>query len=110
MICKPGEDGPVTVWAIYREPQDYPGRWVLRGHEVFPGHGLRAHSFCFLADSLDEARAKVPAGAKRFGRSPEDHPAIHECWMDEAYAAREQGDGDVSQFGIARRSRPFFLP
>jgi len=110
MICKPGEGGPVTVWAIYREPEDYPGRWVLRGHEVFPGRGLRAHSFCFLADTLDEARAKVPAGTKRFRRSPEDHPAIHECWMDEAHALRERGDRAASQFGITRRSRPFFLP
>jgi hypothetical protein len=83
MIYELGKDRPVTVWAIYREPRDFPGRWVLRGHEVFPGHELRAHSFCFLADTLDEARAKVPTGAKRFRRAPGDHPAIHECWMNE---------------------------
>jgi hypothetical protein len=57
MICAVDEDCPMTVWTIYREPRDFPGRWVLRGHLVFPGHELRAHSFCFLADTLNEARA-----------------------------------------------------
>jgi hypothetical protein len=72
---------PVTVWTIYREPPDYPGRWVVRGHEVFPGRGTRAHTFCFVARTLNEARAKVPAGTRCFGRVPEDHPVIHECWV-----------------------------
>ena len=71
---------PVTVWTIYREPSDYPGRWVVRGHEVFPA-GLQAHSFCFVTRTLSEARAKVPAGTRRFRRAPEDHPVIHECWV-----------------------------
>jgi hypothetical protein len=108
MICAPGEDLPVTVWTIYREPRDFPGRWVLRGHEVFPGRELRAHSFCYLADTLKEARAKVPAGAKRFRRSPEDHPAIHECWMNEADAVCHRRDGDASRLASAR-AHDFFL-
>ena len=75
---------PVTVWTIYREPQDYPGKWVVRGHEVFPGHGIKAHGICFVTGTLSEARAKVPAGTRRFPRAREDHPVIHECWMNEA--------------------------
>jgi hypothetical protein len=109
MICERDADRPVTVWAIYREPRDFPGRWVLRGHEVFPGRELRTHSVCFLADSLSEARAKVPAGARRFRRAPEDHPAIHECWMNEADAVRGRGKGGASQFASAPLSRRFFL-
>ncbi len=107
MNCEPVGDHPVTVWAIYREPRDFPGRWVLRGHEVVPGRGLRAHSFCFLADTLDEARAKVPAGAKRFRRAPGDHPAIQECWMNEAEVARHRGDG-ASRL-TSTRGHDFFL-
>jgi len=108
MICEADEDRPVTVWTIYHKPRDFPGRWVLRGHEVFPGRELRAHSFCFLADTLKEARAKVPAGAKRFRRSPEDHPAIHECWMNEADVSRHRGDSGASRLTSAR-AHVFFL-
>jgi hypothetical protein len=72
---------PVTVWTIYREPDDYPGKWVLRGHEVFPGRSITAHTFCYVARTLDEARAKVPAGTRRFRRARGDHPVIHECWV-----------------------------
>jgi hypothetical protein len=53
----------------------------VRGHEVFPGREIRAHSFCFVARTLNEARAKVPAGTRRVARKPDDHPVIHECWV-----------------------------
>ena len=72
---------PMTVWTIYREPDDYPGQWVLRGHEVFPGRCVTAHSVCFVTRTLDEARAKVPPGTRRLRRAQEDHPVIHECWV-----------------------------
>jgi hypothetical protein len=75
---------------------------------VFPGQGLRAHSLCFLADTLNEVRAKVPAGAKHFRRAPEDHPALHECWMNEADAARHRGNGGASGSG-GTRAHVFFL-
>ena len=71
-MIRNGEDRPVTVWTIYHEPNDYPGRWVVRGHEVFPGRGLQPHSFCFVTRTLSEARAKVPAGTRRFRRAPKD--------------------------------------
>lgn len=70
MICEADEDRPVPVWTIYHEPRDGTGKSVLRRHEVFPGPELRAHSFSFLADTLDETRARVPADAKRFRRAP----------------------------------------
>lgn len=78
---KPAGDSPVTVWTIYRQPQDYPECWVVRGHEIFPGCGMRPHSFCFVTNTLDEARARVPAGTTCMGRTSADHPVVHECWM-----------------------------
>ena len=78
----------LTVWTIYRHPHDYPGRWVMRAHEVLPTVGITwPHDVCSVASSLDEIRAKVPPGTWRVGRAPGDHPVIHECWIVEAAAA-----------------------
>ena len=82
----------LTVWTIYHNPSDYPGHWVLRGHEVFPGDEVvRPHDTCFVAATLNEVRGKIPAGSYCVGRSPEDHPTICECWF---YA---EGSGRINQ-------------
>lgn len=78
-----------TIWTIYHDPDDYPGRWVLRAHDIFPDTGMRSHSSCFVAATLDEVRAKVPAGCTCVGRTPEDHPVIYESWLAEAVPSRE---------------------
>jgi hypothetical protein len=72
---------PVTVWTIYCHPSDYPGCWVLRAHEVFPGKRMRPNSFCFVAATLGELRSKVPPGTCCVGRATEDDPRIYECWI-----------------------------
>jgi hypothetical protein len=74
---------PVTVWTIYREPSDHPGRGVLRAHDVFPGIRMQSHDFCFVAETLEEVRAKVPPGTSCVGRASEDDPVIHESWIVE---------------------------
>jgi hypothetical protein len=73
--------GRWTVWTIYRELNDYPGCWVLRAHDIFPGVGTRANEFCFVAMTLNELRAKVPPGTLCIGRIPEDDGAIYESWV-----------------------------
>jgi hypothetical protein len=75
------EAGSFTVWTIYRHPNDYPGYWVMRAHEVFLGGETRPYSFCFVASTLDAIRAKVPPGTRCIGRGPEDDPAIYESWV-----------------------------
>ena len=70
-----------TIWTVYRHPNDYPGYWVMRAHEILPGVGSRPDSFCFVAKTLDEIRAKVPPGAWCVGREPSDNPAIYETWI-----------------------------
>jgi hypothetical protein len=74
----------VTFWTIYRHPNDYPGCWVLRAHEVSPNIRIvQSHDACFVAATLDGIRAKVPPGACCIGRAPEDYPVIYECWVVE---------------------------
>src|ERR1700719_4698900 len=82
----------LTVWTIYRHPSDYPGRWVMRGHEIFLSVGMvRSHDACFVVGSLDEIRAYVPAGdlscrprAGRLSSHLEDYPVLYGCWLSKA--------------------------
>lgn len=70
----------LTIWTIYQRPSDYPDSWVLRGHDIL-GEQAQPHRVCFVCRTLDEVRAKVPPGARRIGREPEDHPTIYETWV-----------------------------
>jgi len=77
--------GCLTVWTIYRHPDDYPDCWVLRAHKISPGVGIvRPHNTCFVAATLDGVRAQLPSGMCCVGRTPEDCPAIYESWVMEA--------------------------
>jgi hypothetical protein len=72
---------PVTIWTIYRSPNDHPGAWVLRGHDINCGRGVLPHDFCFIAATLSEVRRKVPAGTQCVGRDGNDSGSIFESWL-----------------------------
>lgn len=70
----------LTVWTVYVNPADYPGKWVLRGFDVGSG-GLRRREECTVADSLEMIRAQLPLGLVRLDRAPGDDPVIYESWV-----------------------------
>lgn len=70
----------LTFWTIYKNPRDYPGKWVLRGHDVTAGR-VKAQPTCVVTDSLEAARARIPFGLIRLDRDACDDPAIYEVWM-----------------------------
>ena len=72
--------GNLVIWTIYCHPREYPNKWVLRGQEITRG-GVNVLHDCFVADTLDEVRAKVPFGDLRLMRDPHDDPAIYEVWL-----------------------------
>ena len=78
------EAGCFTVWTVYRHPNDYPDYWVMRAHEIFPSGGTCPYSFCFVANTLEAIRAKLPPCTWRIGREPKDDPAIYESWIVDA--------------------------
>lgn len=79
------EHAVLTVWTIYCNPSDHPGKWALRGHDVEPslldGEIVSMRSDCFVAMSLEECRARVPKGLVRVARAVSDDPAIYESWI-----------------------------
>lgn len=71
----------LTQYAIYENPADYPGWFVVRRWEVHDG--VPAPVPCpnpKLAPSLEAARAAVPSGYFNIGRMAEDDPVIVEVW------------------------------
>lgn len=73
-------EGALTVWTVYVNPLDHPGKWVLRGFNV-AGGGAVPHEHCVVADSLEEVRAAVPPGLVRLPPSEHDEPHIFESWV-----------------------------
>lgn len=69
-------NGSLTIWVVYDNPTDYPGRFVARKWLAdTPTQELR------LADSLEELRQLLPDGLCCLPRSPVDDPKIVETWF-----------------------------
>jgi hypothetical protein len=69
-------DGPLELFIIYDHPRDYPGHFVVRRWVLDSPTADFA-----IADTLEAARAEVPAGMHRIPRRPEDDPVIVETWV-----------------------------
>lgn len=69
----------LIIWTIYKSPSDYPGKWVLRGHEVGSGtvkprtHAIISETYAGIIDIL-------PPGLHRLPNDDHDDPAIYESW------------------------------
>jgi hypothetical protein len=68
-------------YVVYRNPSDYPGLYVVRRHWVHSGGPIAEAAPLIVTQSLDSARAVIPADLYNIGRYPEDDPAILEVWV-----------------------------
>jgi hypothetical protein len=71
----------LTIYVIYRNPSDYPGKWVLRAQDAGAGRTVTPHQDCFVCDTLEQARECVPPGLVHMPRHPDDDPVIYETWI-----------------------------
>lgn len=62
--------------AIYFNPKDYPGKYVLR-----EWIGQIPVDECKVADSLEEIRKHIPKGWIRIPLDKKDDPKIIETWI-----------------------------
>jgi hypothetical protein len=67
----------VKLYVIYDHPRDFPLWFVCR---IFHGELAEPHAWAFTR-TLEEMRARLPAGLYNLGRQPEDDPAIAEVWI-----------------------------
>jgi hypothetical protein len=70
----------LTMWTICKNPRDYPGKWVLRAHDVVRGSS-QPRPDCIVADSLEEIRKHVPPFLYCQPRQDGDEPQIYETWF-----------------------------
>jgi len=71
----------LSLWVIYDNPRDHPGKFVVREQRVLGGGRIWLSPVCELARDLQEAREKLPAGLYPLGRQEGDDPAIAEVWV-----------------------------
>jgi hypothetical protein len=70
-------------YAIYYNPKDYPGKYVVRRWAIQEGNPepVPDKDPMAVVDGLSEARKAVPAGLVRIQPHPEDDPVIVESWI-----------------------------
>lgn len=74
--------GNFPMLAIYRNPKDYPGAFVVRlWRSVHTDPMPQASAYCMLATSLEQSRALLPRGLSCFGRVEGDDACLMETWL-----------------------------
>jgi hypothetical protein len=70
----------LCMWVVFGCPRDFPEHIAVRRQAIFRSEIVHA-PFAGLYESLEEARADLPAGLVCLPRFPEDDPAIVEVWL-----------------------------
>lgn len=76
----PEQSTGLSLWTIYDRPADQPEKFVVR-RWLSTAAGLAEARESYLADSLEEARAKIPDGLINLQRHAHDDPCIVETWV-----------------------------
>lgn len=77
-------DERLSMFTIYRNPSDYPGKYVVREQRIGPGVVEHAKDPMFICDTLRAARTCLQVmhpGLACLGRNVEDDPVIVEVWV-----------------------------
>jgi len=71
----------IKHWVIYKNPSDYPNKYVVRCLVAVKGEVLADMEPTTVVDTLEAARARVPDGTVMVARHPSDDPVIVEVWL-----------------------------
>ncbi len=70
------------AWVIYKNPSDFPGKFVVRGRQVLSaGAENPATKPAAVVEDLESARDAVPDGLVVIPRDPNNDPVIVETWL-----------------------------
>lgn len=72
-----------SMFTIYENPADFPGKFLVRQWSIWPGEDFPRPNVQpkAVAETLDEARASIPKGMVCLNRFDEDDPCIVESWI-----------------------------
>ena len=71
---------PLIMYAVYRQPADYPSSFVVRRWFLWSGRAVADQHPLAVTPTLELARAAIPDPLLHFPRQPADDPAIVETW------------------------------
>lgn len=69
----------LDTWTVYKHPDDYPTKWVVRRWSIKAGYEVPQEAYSF--DTLEQARQRIPAGLFRIPRCDADPRAVFETWI-----------------------------
>lgn len=72
---------PLSIFTVYENPSDYPGKFVVRRWLIVGGRPLADREPFAVADTLETARSSVPVGRAMLTRHRDDDPVIVEVWL-----------------------------
>ena len=72
----------LLMHTIYRDPDDYPGFFVVREYRCKRGETSTSRKPLLICKTLEEARSAIPGGSDfNLGRDKTDDPKIVETWI-----------------------------
>ncbi len=77
-------DNRLWICVVYKNPVDYPGKYVIRRQSGEPDGTIIAENQCIVSDSLEEVREIMHGyfpGLVLITRHPDDDPCIVETWL-----------------------------
>lgn len=80
-FASPASGDCYRLYVVMFNPSDFPGKYVVREHRVFPGGTPVASLFAYVVDDLAAARACLPEGLLRMAPMPGDDKVIVEVWL-----------------------------
>lgn len=69
------------MFTVYRDPLDYPGKFVVRRFAIGPGVVRSLRPLFAIGDSLEAVRRQLPEGLTCLARCEQDDPVIVETWF-----------------------------
>ena len=70
----------LSIWVIFKSPDDFPGEFVVREQRITAGVVSIAPEIHARGASLEDVRQMIPPGLYRLDRHPEDPPCVVETW------------------------------
>ena len=71
----------LTFYVVFRNPRDYPNKFVVRRQHVRAGHVEIEATPLAVVDTVREAHEALPDGLVYIPPSPNDDPVIVEIWV-----------------------------
>lgn len=68
-------------FVVYKNPTDYPGKFVVRRFVISLGAFTADPVPLIVCENIEEARESIPEWAAMICRDPNDAPAIQEVWL-----------------------------